>query len=161
MVRDATADDAKTIASIYNHYIEQSTATFDVEPKSAEERRAWLASHDDAHPVLVAEEGSTVLAWGSLTAWGSRAAWRHTVEVSTYVAPDARGRGIGPLLMRALLDRACEAGHHVVLAQIVAENEVSLRVTERAGFVRVGLLREVGRKFDRWLDVVLLEQVLS
>ena len=160
IVRDATDHDAAIIAEIYNHYISGSTATFDTEPKTAEERRAWLATHDLAHPVLVAEDSGAVVGWGSLTAWGARPAWRHTVEISSYVAPDSRGRGIGPLLMGALLERARQAGHHAVLAQIVAENEASLRVTQRAGFEIVGHLREVGRKFDRWLDVVILEKNL-
>lgn len=160
IVRDATDQDAAAIAEIYNHYVTGSTATFDTEPKTAGERRAWLATHDAAHPVLVAEDSGAVVAWGSITSWDARLAWRHTVEISSYVAPDSRGRGIGPLLMGELLERARQAGHHAVLAQIVAENEASLQVTQRAGFEIVGHLREVGRKFDRWLDVVILEKTL-
>jgi phosphinothricin acetyltransferase len=160
VVRDAAARDALAIATIYNHYIERSTATFDIEPRTAEERVAWLAAHDADHPVLVAERDGTVVAWGSLTAWGTRPAYAHSVEISAYVAPDARGAGIGGLLMDALLDRARTSGHHAVIAQIVADNETSLRATERVGFERVGLLREVGFKFGVWLDVVLLEKLL-
>lgn len=166
LIREARVGDAQAIADIYNHYIEHSTATFDTEPKSADERRAWLDSHDSAHPVLVAEReadtGSRIIvAWGSLTAWSPRPAYASTVEVSTYVAPGEVGHGIGPTLMEALVERARAVGHRALLSQIVSENEHSLRVTERMGFERVGLLREVGLKFGRWLDVVIMERILD
>ncbi|MDZ4178735.1 MAG: N-acetyltransferase family protein, partial [Coriobacteriia bacterium] len=115
------------------------------------------SNRDESHPVLVAVSDGTVQGWGSLSPWGARPGWRHTVEISVYVAPDARGNGIGPLLTQHLLDRASLIGHHAIMSQIVSDNEPSLAMAERAGFVRVGHMREVGRKFDRWLDVVLLE----
>ncbi len=160
-VRRATLSDASAIAEIYNHYVRTSTATFDTEEKSVADREQWLAHHGDEHPVLVAEEDGRVVAWGSLSPWGTRCAYRHTVEISVYVAPGATGRGIGPLLTRDLVAAARSAGHHAIVSQIVHENEVSLRSTERGGFERVGTLRQVGRKFDRWLDVVLLELILD
>lgn len=165
LIRDARPEDAQAIADIYNHYIEHSTATFDTEPKSAEERRAWLESHDSEHPVLVAEHesaaGRAIVAWGSLTAWSPRPAYAPTVEVSTYVAPGEVGHGIGPTLMVALVERARAAGHRALLSQIVSENEHSLSVTERMGFERAGLLKEVGFKFGRRLDVVIMQRILD
>ncbi len=160
-IRDADADDAADIARIYNHDVLESTATFDTEAKTPEERTVWLATHDAAHPVLVAETGGGVRAWGCLTKWAERPAWRHTVEVSVYVDLDARGQGLGSGLMTALMERASDAGHHAVIGQIVAGNDASLALARRLGFEEVGRLLDVGRKFNEWLDVVLMEKRLA
>jgi len=161
VIRPATSHDAPAIAEIYNHYVRTSTATFDTEEKSAENRVGWLEQHGEDHPVLVADTDGTVVAWGSLSPWGTRCAYRHTVEISVYVAPDAVGRGLGPEMSSALVAQARRAGHHVVVSQIVHENVASLRMSERLGFTHAGTLHQVGRKFDRWLDVVLMELVLD
>ncbi len=153
--------DAPAINSIYNHYVRTSTATFDVVETNLDQRLAWLRSHGDDHPVLVVARDGEVVAWGSLTRWASRCAWRHTVEVSTYVDPAAVGAGIGPLLLTELVKVARERGHHAVIAQISADNEPSLKMGARAGFERVGTLREVGRKFDRWIDLAMLELIVT
>ncbi len=159
-VRRASDGDAEAIAEIYNHYILGSTATFHTEPVTAEERRSWMATHDQRHPVLVAEIAGRVVAWGSLTRWSERPAYAPTVEVSTYVQPEFRGRGLGRLLMEVLVEEARLAGHHVLIGQIVAENEASISLARRMGFEQVGVLREVGYKFDRRLDVVFMERIL-
>jgi L-amino acid N-acyltransferase YncA len=160
VIRRAHLGDAARVAQIYNHYVLHSTATFDTEPKTAEDRVRWLEEHDDQHPVLVGSIDGYVVAWGSLSRWSARPAWRHTVEASVYVDSEFTGRGIGPSMTEALVAEAREAGHHAVIGQIVAENVASLSTSERLGFERVGVLREVGRKFDRWLDVVLMERPL-
>ena len=159
-IRPAAASDAGAIAAIYNHYIETSTATFDTEPKAVDDRVAWLAEHGGEYPVLVAEQNGEVVGWGSLSKWGTRCAYRHTVEISTYVEPEATRSGLGPALCEALIAEARRADHHAIVSQIVSENEPSLKMAARMGFAEVGRLREVGRKFDRWLDVVLMELVL-
>jgi len=159
-VRRATLGDARSIAEIYNHYVANSTATFDTEAKSVGERIAWLTEHRDAHPVLVGEVDGAVVAWGSLSRFRERPAYRHTVEIAVYVAPEHTGAGIGPILTRALIEAARSAGHHVVVSQIVSENHPSIKLSERAGFTPVGTMHQVGRKFDRWLDVVVMELVL-
>ncbi|MDH4139793.1 MAG: GNAT family N-acetyltransferase, partial [Coriobacteriia bacterium] len=138
VVRDADVEDAGQIARIYNRYVLDSTATFDTEPKTAEERQAWIAQHDERHPVVVAERDGIAVGWGSLTRWGDRPAWERTVEVSTYVDESALGTGVGSALTAVLLERALRAGHHAVVAQIVGDNEASLRISERFGFERVG-----------------------
>jgi len=160
-IRTAEARDAAAIADIYNHYVRSSTATFDTVEKTVEDRLVWLRDHDEAHPVLVAEDDGRVIAWGSLTEWATRPAWRHTVEVSVYVHNGAVGVGVGPRLVDALVERARIAGHHALIAQIVADNESSLNMARRAGFERVGTLKEVGYKFQQWLDVALVERVLN
>ena len=160
-IRQATTSDAAPIAAIYNHYVLTSTATFDTEPKSAEDRIAWLGEHGGDYPVLVAEQHGNVVGWGSLSKWGTRCAYRHSVEISTYIAPEMTGSGLGPAMCEALVAEARRAGHHAIISQIVSENEPSLKMAARLGFADAGRLREVGRKFDRWLDIVLMERVLD
>jgi len=160
-IRDATGVDAQSIADIYNPYITETAATFHTHPVDAEERLEWLAGHSLRHPVLVAEVGGQVVGWGSLTPWATRPAWHRTVEVSIYVARDHRREGVGAALMEALLERAREAGHHVLIGQVVADNKPSIAMAERAGFKQVGILREVGDKFGRYHDLVLLQKILT
>ena len=159
-IRPASDSDAESINRIYNHYVRTSTATFDTEEKTLAERRAWLSEHGGAYPVLVAVSEGIVIGWGSLSKWGTRCAYRHTVEISAYVATDSTGAGLGPALSRALIAEARRVGHHALVSQIVSENEPSLKMTARLGFEQVGVLREVGRKFDRWLDLVFMEYVV-
>ena len=160
-IRLATASDAAAINAIYNHYVCTSTATFDTEVMSAERRLAWLGEHIGDYPVLVAERAGEVLGWGSLSRWGTRCAYRHTVEISIYIAETATGGGMGPALGDALVVRARAAGHHAIVSQIVHENLASLKMAGRLGYEHVGTLKQVGRKFDRWLDVVLMEYVID
>lgn len=159
-IRPATQTDALAIADIYNHYIRSSTATFDTVEKTESERREWLAQRGPSHPVLVAEKADRVIGWGALSPWSARPAWGRTCEVAVYLAPEACGEGLGKRMLDMLIERAREANHHALVSQIVGENAASLAMTERAGFERVGVLREVGWKFDRWLDVVVMELVL-
>lgn len=159
-VRAAGRNDAARIAEIYNHYVLTSVVTFDTEPQTTEQREVWLEQHDASHPVLVGETDGAVVAWGSLSKWGTRDAYLHTVEMSAYVDNETLHKGIGETMTRALTAEAVRCGHHVVISQVVSDNEASLRLAERLGFERVGVFREVGRKFDRWLDVVVLEKVL-
>jgi L-amino acid N-acyltransferase len=162
VIRPASAADAPAINAIYNHYVRTATATFDTEEMSLEGRIAWLAEHTGPHPALVAQDpAGVVLGWGSLSRWGTRAAYRYTVEISVYVGAEAVGRGVGPALSEALLGEARRLGHHAVISQIVHENEPSLKMAARQGFEHVGTLKQVGRKFDRWLDVVLMEYVID
>lgn len=158
-IRPAAPADAGAIAEIYNDAVLRSTATFDTQPKDADERRRWLAGHGPRHPVLVAEESGRVLGWASLSAWSPRRAYEETVEFSVYLAPAAQGRGLGLKLSQAVLDAGKQTGAHVVLSRVVGESENSLKLHEKLGFERVGVMREVGWKFGRRLDVVLLQKI--
>jgi L-amino acid N-acyltransferase YncA len=161
-IRPATPADAEAIAAIYNHYVTHSVATFDTQATTAENRRAWLGEHGEDHPVLVAEaQDGDVVAWGSLSRWGTRCAYRHSVEMSVYVREGYTGQRLGPRISRSLLELARERGHHAIVSQVVADNEASLKMAAQLGFERVGCLREVGRKFGRWLDVVIMELLLD
>lgn len=160
-IRRAVCADAAAIAGIYNHYVLNTTVTFDEVPKSAEDREQWLADHDDCHPVLVAELAGQIVGWGALTRWAVRPAWASTAEVAVYLATDTTGRGIGPAILDQLIIEAERAGLHVLLSQITAENGASIKMAERAGFHHAGRLGEVGWKFGNWLDVVLLQKTLT
>jgi len=165
--RLATDDDAEAILAIYNPEAVGSTVTFDLRPRTLPEQRAWLAEHDGAHPATVAVvgdggvgAGGTVVGFGSLSPWRPRPAYNTSVEDSVYVAADQRGHGIGRLLLADLLERADAHGFHAVFARIVGGHEASIALHAACGFEVVGVEREVGRKFGRWLDVMVMEHLV-
>jgi L-amino acid N-acyltransferase YncA len=160
-IRPATESDAAHIARIYNQAVEHTTATFDTEVEPAEKRLAWLRAHTDPrHPVLVAELDGAVVGWASLSSWSDRCAYAASVEASAYVDEAHQSRGVGSALSAALLDAGREAGVHAVLGRICTENVASIAMSRRLGFTEVGVLHEVGFKFGRWLDVMMLEKLL-
>jgi L-amino acid N-acyltransferase YncA len=161
-VRDATPDDAPAIATIYNQGIEDRTATLETELRSPEERLEWLASHDSRHPVLLAVSGDgTPLGWGSLNRFNPRAAYDHVVDLSVFVAREARRRGVGRALLGALEARARAIGYHKMVLAAFPTNTPGMRLYERHGFVVVGTYHEQGMLDGRWVDVVLMEKLLG
>lgn len=156
-IRPATPADAPAISAIYNHSVLHSTATYQEVPESDADRRAWITTHGPAHPVLVAEIDGQVAGWASLSPFHSRSAFRHTVESSVYIAETFHRRGLARALMLDLITRAHTAGHHVMLAIISADQTASIALHESLGFHHAGHLHEVGRKFNRWLDLVTME----
>jgi L-amino acid N-acyltransferase len=139
-----------------------STVTFDLVPRSLEEQREWLTARSGAHAVVVAEDESDgVVGFASLSPWGKRPAYATSVEDSVYVHPDHRGRGIGRQLLGELLDVARAHGFHAVFARIADGREGSVSLHRSFGFEVVGTEREVGRKFGRWLDVVVMQLLLN
>ena len=160
-IRRAQLSDAKAVAEIYNEAILTTTATFDTEPKSVEDREQWLRSHDERHPVLVATVDGRVVGWASLTVWSDRPAYADTAETSFYVHSTHRGRGIGRKLKAAIIEEARRLGYHTLIARVTEGSEESLHLNADAGFVLVGTLKEVGRKFGRLLDVHILQKMLT
>ncbi len=168
-IRRAIADDLPGITEIYNEAILTTTATFDMEPKSGGEQGAWFREHGGKYPIMVAivgegerEEGGedrTIMGWASLSQWSDRCAYSDTAELSLYVKEEYRGRGIGKALMKEIIEAGGEGGLHSVLARIAEGNEASVRLHESAGFENVGIMREVGRKFGRLLDVHLMQLI--
>lgn len=160
-IRPAAESDLAAIHAIYNHYVLQSTATYQTVPDPLSARVAWFHTHGPQHPATVAvSPAGEVLAWGSLSPFHPRAAYGRTVEDSVYVHPEHHRKGLGRALLVDLLGRAKDLGHHTVVALISADQVPSLRLHESLGFTQAGLLREVGHKFDRWLDVAYLQKML-
>jgi phosphinothricin acetyltransferase len=160
-LRPARLDDAEAIRQIYNAEVTTSTVTFDIVPRSLDEQRRYLSERSGAHAVIVAVDGGEVVGYGALSQWRSKPAYATSVEDSVYVHPRHQGRGIGRTLLTELVDVATAHGFHAVFARIVGGHEASIRLHEAMGFEVVGTEREVGRKFGRWLDVVLMERLLQ
>lgn len=157
-IRPATAADAEAIRAIYNHAVAHTTASLDTEPRSADTQALWMERHAfDPYPAFVADVAGTVAGWASLSPYNPKPGYRATAENSLYVHPDWKGRGIGGALLDHLLDDAPARGVRTIVALITADNAVSLALHRRRGFDDAGLLRRVGRKFDRWVDVALLQ----
>jgi L-amino acid N-acyltransferase YncA len=160
-LHDAIADDTPSILAIYNDAVAHTTATYDYEPRSLAEQEQIIASKlRDNFPVIVARCGTRVLGFATYGLHRSRPGWRFTCEHSVYVAADARGRGIGPILMQQLMARAAEQGFHSMVGVIDAANAASIRMHERCGFRTVGIMKEGGYKFDKWLDVAFMQAML-
>jgi L-amino acid N-acyltransferase len=159
-VRLARLDDAGTIRSIYNHEVLNTTATFDLVPRTVDEQRDWLAERSGAFSAVVAEHEGVVVGFASLSPYKERAAYRTTVEDSVYVEPSYQGRGAGKLLLDTIVDVARSSGFHAVMARIEAGGTASRALHTSCGFTLVGVEREVGRKFNRWLDIALMQLLL-
>jgi phosphinothricin acetyltransferase len=160
-VRLANVDDAEAIRTIYNREVTESTVTFDLVPRSLVAQRTWLEQHSGAHPAIVAvDDGGAVIGFGSLTSYRDRPAYSTSVEDSVYVHQDRRGEGVGRLLLDELVRLATMQGFHAVMARIVGGHEASIALHRACGFDLVGVEREVGRKFGKWLDVALMQLLL-
>jgi len=161
-IRAATRSDLPGILEIYNEAVLNTTATYDYEPVTLEERAGWFEDHVRTnHPVFVAERGDGhIVGWSALNQFRPRPGFRFTTESSVYVAAGYRGQGIGRLLMPPLIESARKLGMRAILAGIDAENEASLRLHAAYGFQQAACLKQVGFKFGRWLDLVYLELLL-
>jgi len=159
-IRPACAGDAEAIALIYNQGIEDRVATLETDLRTAEERRAWLASRGLRHPVLVAEADGAVVAWASANGFNPRAAYDHVADLSIYVERTWRGRGVGRRLLQRLLERAAELGYHKMVLATFPFNAPGVALYERVGFRRVGVYREQGRLDGAWVDILIMERLL-
>ena len=161
-VRLAVLADAEAIRSIYNREVTESTVTFDLVPRTLADQEAWLSARTGAHPAIVAVDGSAgrVVGFASLSPYRDRPAYNTTVEDSVYVHAEHRGRGVGRLLLEDLIRVGTAHGFHAVMARIVGGHEASIALHASCGFREVGVEQQVGRKFGRWLDVVLMQRLL-
>ncbi|HVZ20219.1 MAG TPA: GNAT family N-acetyltransferase [Vicinamibacterales bacterium] len=157
-IRPARHEDAAAIAGILNYYVIHTTATFRTEAELADER--LLHDRDPRHPVAVAESAGRVVGFAALSSFRPRAGYSLTAEVGVYVHEHWHRRGIGRALVRDVIARGRGAGLHAVVAGCCTESVASIGLMESLGFTRVAHFREIGRKFDRWLDVVFLELLL-
>jgi L-amino acid N-acyltransferase YncA len=161
LIRPATEGDLPAITAIYNDAVRDTTAIWNETLVDVANRHAWHAARAaQGYPVLVADRDGTAVAYGSFGDFRPFDGYRHTVEHSVYVARDARRLGIASALITALAGEARALGKHVMVAGIAADNAGSIALHARLGFIETGRMPEVGRKFGRWLDLVLMQKTL-
>ena len=160
-IRHATTADAAAILDIYNHEVQFETSTFDLVPRTLEAQETWINARSGAFSAIVAiDENDRVVGFGALSEYRDRAAYKTSVENSVYVKRDLARSGIGKLILTNLLQQAADSGFHAVMARIEASSQSSRGLHESCGFSLVGIEREIGRKFGRWLDVALMQCLL-
>lgn len=154
-IRTAEKRDMEALLSIYNYEVLNGVATFDLEPKTMEERMKWFEAHNvENHPLIVAVMDGRAVGYASLSGYREKKAYRETVELSVYVDPGYRRRGVARAMMQAILDDARRREDiHTVISVITGGNEASIRLHKEFGFTHCGTMKEVGRKFGRQLDV--------
>lgn len=160
MIRPVSSEDAAQIAAIYNHYVEHTVITFEETLVSAAEMGGRIETIATSYPYLVATDGDVVLGYAYATRWGTRRSYRLSVETSVYVAQERLRQGYGEQLYVALLARLKQRRFHCALGGIALPNDASVRLHEKLGFKKVGRFEEVGRKFERWIDVGYWELLL-
>jgi len=161
MLRKATPFDINSITLIYNDAVINTTATFDTHPKSDSNRLDWLKNRDENFPVIVAEENNEIVGYASLSQWSDKKAYNITAEISIYVHPEHRGKGFGKKLIHEILILAEKTNLHSIIARISEGNEHSIYLHHKEGFQMVGVLKEVGRKFGKLLDVSIMQKILK
>ena len=160
-IRQATLDDLEDITDIYNEAILKTVATFDTEIKILEEQKIWFEQHGPNNPIVVAEEDDSIVGWAALSKYSTRCAYTNTAEISLYVKEEFQGKGIGRKLMDSIDKEGKKAGIHVVLARITEGNDISVHLHNSVGFEHVGVMKEVGLKFGKRLDVHLMQKIYS
>ncbi len=162
ITREATEDDLPQLLAIYNHVIANTTAVYSYEPHSLEMRRAWFEERKQQQfPVLVVEIDQVIAGFGSYGSFRAWPAYRHTVENSVYVHHEYRGKGIAKIILQLLIKDAGAKNYHAMIAGIDSTNEVSMNLHRQFGFVEVAHFKEVGYKFDKWLDLKFFELLLN
>jgi L-amino acid N-acyltransferase YncA len=159
-VRNATLDDAAAIAEIYNQGIEDRIATYETEPRSAEEQQAWLRAIADHYPAVVAQIDGEIVGWAGAGPYRARECYRGIGEFSMYVRRDWRGHSVGDLLVAALISEAERLGLWKLLSRIFPFNEASRALCRKHGFREVGVYQKHARLDGRWLDVVIVERLI-
>jgi L-amino acid N-acyltransferase len=161
-IRPAESDDLEAMLAIYNDAIINTTAVYEYQPRMPDAQRQWFETKQAQRlPVLVAVDNAMILGFGSFGPFRPWPAYQYTVENSLYVDSACRRKGAGTALLASLVAAAQTAGYHAMVAGIDATNEASLALHRKAGFERVGQFREVGWKFERWLDLVFMEKLLG
>jgi phosphinothricin acetyltransferase len=160
VIRLAIESDLAAIDAIYNYYIARSTCTYQEEVEPFESRVKWFAHHGITHPVTVATVGDDIVGWGALSPFRERSAYRFTVENSVYIHPDHHRRGIGSALLADLIARGTSLGYHTIIAGIDGEQAASLALHRKFGFEICGEMKQVGYKFERFLDVIFMQKML-
>jgi L-amino acid N-acyltransferase YncA len=160
-IREAWKSDLPAIAAIYNDAIEKTVATFACRPRTNQEMQEWYVAHDSRHPAYVLTRGREVVGWGSLSIWSQREGYRDTVEISVYLAPSARGQGLGGRMFDHLVEISKKLGHHCVICCHTVGNYSMERLVETRGFSKVGVFEEIAIKFNQRLGLALWQLILQ
>lgn len=162
LIRPATEQDMPSVLEIVNYEITHSTVNYSYSEDTLDNQLDWFRKKQlAALPVMVAERAQQVLGFGTYGPFRPKDAYQYSVEHSVYVAKEARGQGIGQLLLQELIRRAREQGYHTMIAGVDGSNQGSYHFHRKLGFVEVGRFREVGYKFDQWLDLIFLQLFLQ
>jgi phosphinothricin acetyltransferase len=162
IIRNATIDDVPSILAIVNHAILFSTANYNYEIQTLTNQMQWFQDKKKANfPILVAEFDSEVIGFGTYGTFREKIGYQFTVEHSIYVSESHIGKGVGKLVLSHLISTAKTDGYHVMIGAVDAENKDSIAFHEKFGFTVSGTISEVGFKFDRWLDLVLMQLILK
>ena len=161
-VRQCVFDDLQQLLDIYNDIILHTTAVYDYEPHTLDMRKQWFeAKQQQGFPIFVAEENGVIVGFSSIGPFRAWAAYKYSVENSVYVKSDCRGKGIGKILLPPLIEASKNLGMHTIIASIDTSNGVSLALHKNFGFEEVAHFKQVGYKFDRWLDLKFLQLMLD
>jgi len=160
-IRKAALEDIDGITKIYNEAILKTAATFDTEPKTIEEQKEWFISHGSKNSILVVEKNDIIVGWAALSIWSDRCAYSDTAEISLYIKEEHQNKGLGRRLLEAIVQEGQKANLHTVIARITEGNEVSVHLHESVGFFHIGVMKEVGYKFDKRLDVYLMQKIYA
>jgi L-amino acid N-acyltransferase YncA len=158
-IRPAWEADLKAITEIYNQAVLRNTATLDITPKTVAEQKDWFNQHDENLPILVAIIKDDVIGWASLSRYSPRTGYSDTAEISIYIHEKYRKKGYGKKILEEILKIGKDSGFHSIVARITEDSKASLHLFESLGFNYVGTLREVGRKFNRLLDVAIMQLI--
>jgi len=158
-IRASTKDDLRAIVGIYNWAVNQTFATIDSEPLDAEEAQAWWEMHGKRSLLLVSIDETGVIGWARLLPWKQRGV--DVVECLVYVDPVHHGKGIGAALLTELIREARGLGYRTIVASIARDNRAGLALYSRQGFEMVGTIRNAAHKFDRWMDITLVQKSLE
>jgi phosphinothricin acetyltransferase len=163
IIRTVSTDDLPAILDIYNEAVLNTTASYDYQPHTLAQRTVWFQQHaDQGLPIIVVVDAAgTVVGWGSLSKFREKIGYQYTVEHSLYIHADYRGQGIGRRLLLALVEAARALGKHAIVGGVDSSNTVSQRLHESCGFQQVAHFRQVGYKFDRWLDILFYQRILT
>jgi phosphinothricin acetyltransferase len=159
IIRDALSKDLIDITDIYNEAILNTVATFDTNIKTLDQQKKWFDKHGLKNPIIVAEDNEKVVGWASLSKYSDKCAYSDTAELSLYVKEEFQRKGIGKRMMKEIVKRGKKAGLHAIISRIAEGNQVSVNLHKMVGFEYVGIYKEVGFKFERRLDVYLMEKL--
>ncbi|HEY5584454.1 MAG TPA: GNAT family N-acetyltransferase [Ruminiclostridium sp.] len=156
-IRKAEKSDLLRITDIYNWAVKNTTASFDINPQTVEQRAAWFSHYGDRHPLIVCEVEGYVVGYACLSEFRAKEGYNNTCELSVYIDPEYQRCGIGQELMRCVIEMSREIGFHVVMSGITSDNEISIKMHLKFGFELCGHMKEVGFKFGRYLDCLFYQ----